>query len=220
MPVLPFLSNLVPVLCNLVVLVIEPHQWPIGSPVYVTFSSWAHLPQLQLEVWSADQDKLKLSPTKGSQPLMMPALLESPLSCQAQNTLLLVNNSEQPTKVVWRAGVDRLWIVSYGHMQIMQVLHSDLLQGVRQVCVAYPCLLSNGETCELNIMALRPKHPPLHCSFDAWLEVADITLEQLSLERFVHCGMNFIVSQGSRDSCVQRYSELTQGVYAGFASSR
>lgn len=202
------------------VLVVEPHRWPLGSPVYVTFSSWAHLPQLQLEVWSADQDKLQLSPAKGSQPLMMPALLESPLSCQAQNTLVLVNNSEQPTKVVWRAGVDRLWIVSYGHMQIMQVLHSDLLQGVRQVCIAYPCLLTSGEAGQLNIMALRPKHPPLHCSFDAWLEVAGITLEQLSLERFIHCGMNFIVSQGCRDSCVQQYSELTQGVYAGFASSR
>ena len=220
MPVLPALSNLVSALSNLVVLVVQPHCWPLGTPVYVTFSSWAHLPQLQLEVWSADQDKSKLSAAIGKQPLMMPSLLENPLSCQAQNALVLVNHSEQPTKVVWCAGVDRLWIVSYGHMQIVQVSQADLLQGVRQVCIAYPCSLSNGEAGELNIIALSSTHPtPVHCSFDVWLDTAETTLEQLALERFVHFGMNFIVSQGCRDSCVQKYSELTKGVYVEFAST-
>ena len=221
MPLLPALSNFVPALSNLVVLVVQPHCWPLGTPVYVTFSSWAHLPQLQLEVWSADQDKLKLSSATDNQPLMMPAQLQNPLSCQAQNTLVLVNHSQQPTKVVWRAGVDRLWIVSHGHMQIVQVSQSDLLQGVRQVCIAYPCSLSNGEVGELNIIALSPEQPtPVHCSFDAWLEISETTLEQLALERFVRFGMNFIVSLGCRDSCLQKYSKLTEGVYAGFVSAR
>lgn len=220
-PLLPALSDLVPALSNLVVLVVQPHCWPLGTPVYVTFSSLAHLPHLLLEVWSADKDKLKQSAAIGTQPLMMPSILENPLSCQAQNALVLVNNSEQPAKVVWRVGMDRLWIVSYGHMQIVQVSQSDLLQGVRQVCIAYPCSLSNGEAGELNIIALTSKQPvPVHCSFDAWLEHTETTLEQLALERFVHCGMNFIVSHGYRDSCVQKYSELIEGVYAGLASAR
>ena len=220
-PLLPALSNLVAALSNLVVLVVQPHCWPLGTPAYVTFSSWAHLPRLQLEVWSADQDKFKPSAAIGTQPVMMPSLLESPLSCQAQNTLVLVNRSEQPTKVVWRAGVDTLWIVSHGHMQIVQVSQSDFLQGVRQVCIAYPCALSNGEAGELNVIALSSKpSTAVHCSFDAWLETAKTTLEQLAFERFVHFGMNFIVSQGCRDNCVQKYSELTEGVYAGFASPR
>ena len=221
MPLLPALSNLVPALRNLVVLVIHPHRWSLGAPVFVTFSSWAHLPHLQLEVWSAEQDRLKLNDAIGNQPLMMPAVLENPLSCQAQNALVLVNNSEQPTKVVWRSGVDSLWIVSHGHLQIVQVVLSSLLQGVRQVCIAFPCFLSNGEAGELNIIAFSSKHPmPLHCSFDAWLETAEITLQQLALERFTYCSMNFIVSEGSRHTVVQRYLELTDGVYAGLASVR
>lgn len=154
-------------LSNLVVLVVEPHHWPLGVPVYVTFGSSAHLPQLQLEVWSADEDKLGLHAAIDSQPLMMPALLGDPLSCQVHNTLVLVNNSKQPTKAVWRSGVDTLWIVSHGPLQIVQVSGFALLEGVRQVCIAYPCLLSNGEAGELNIIAVNSKHStPLHCSFD------------------------------------------------------
>ncbi|KAL3162193.1 hypothetical protein ABBQ32_009899 [Trebouxia sp. C0010 RCD-2024] len=220
-PRLSRLPAFVLTLSSLVMLVVQPHFWPLDVPVYVTFSSLAHLPQLQLEVWVADGGHLKLTAATDSQPLMMPALLDNPLSCQAHNTLVLINNSKQPTRVVWRSGIDTLWVVSHGHLQILQVSGTALLQGVRQVCIAYPCLLSSSEAGELNIMALSSRHPtPLHCSFDTWLATTEMNLEQLALERFIYCGMNFIVSQGYRDCVLQKYSDLTDGVYAGFASGK
>ena len=217
MPQMPLL----PALNNLVMLVVQPHHWPLDVPVYVTLSSWCRLPQLQVEVWSADKRKLNLSPTAtGSQPLMMPAVVQNPLSCQAQCALVLINNSEQETKVVWRSGIGSLWIVVQGNLNILQVSQFDLLQGIKTVCIAYPRFLSDGAPGTFSVMAVLPhSRTPLHCSFDAWLQAAGLSVEQLGLEQFTHCGMNFIVSQGYRNTVEHKYSSLIDGVYTGFAPS-
>lgn len=220
MPQMPLL----PALNSLVMLVVQPHHWPLDVPVYVTLTSWCRLPQMQVEVWSADKTKLNLpclprSPTAtNSQPLMMPAIVQNPLSCQAQSALVLINNSEQETKVVWRSGVGSLWIVTQGHLRILQVTQFDLLQGIKYVCIAYPKFLSDGAPGTLNVMAfLSQSSQPLHCSLDDWLEAADLSVEQLGLERFTHCGMNFVVSQGYRNIVLEKYAGLTDGVYTGLA---
>ena len=199
-------------------LVVQPHLWPLGSiPVYVTFSFWARLRQLQLEVWAAEEEHLAPSTARHIQPLVMPSLPATPASSQ---TLVLINNSKHPTERAWQSGFDTLWVVSRGHLQIVQLWGTALLQGVRQVCIAYPCFLRNGKPGKLTVMGYKGSEQPvpLHCSFDAWLETTEVNLEQLALERFSHGGMNFIVSLGYRDTALQKYAELTDGVYAGFAS--
>ena len=150
---------------------------------------------------------------------MMPATVPSPLSCTARHRLVLINNTELTTKFVWNPDtVDGLWVISSGHIKI--ILAAGLLDGIKEVCIAYPCTLSNGDVGELTMITQSHVAPvPVHCDFDLWLQTADVTLEQLGLERFVHLGMNFIISRDHKDMVLSRYPDVRDGVFAGLVSA-